>query len=97
MRILPELNPILLSNPHIGSVEIKHPDQAARTAFIAHINPQMNPATVELLAQQMAGLRLIQIRQILNPATDTPVEDDKRLALITELLGPKSATRTEKS
>ncbi len=92
---LPELNPILLSNPHIGSIEIKHPDQAARAAFIAHINPQMHPATVELLAQQMAGLRLIQIRQILNPATDAPVEDDKRLTLILELLGTKAAARAE--
>jgi transitional endoplasmic reticulum ATPase len=92
---LPELNPILLSNPHIGSVEIKHPDQAARAAFIAHINPQMNQATVELLAQQMAGLRLIQIRQILNPATDTPVDDTKRLSLITELLGSSATGRAE--
>ncbi len=90
---LPELNPILLSNPHIGSVEIKHPGQAERAAFIAHINPHMAPATVELLAQQMAGLRLIQIRQILNPGSDAPVDDDARLALVTELLGPKGATR----
>lgn len=92
---LPELNPILLSNPHIGSVELKHPDQTERAAFIAHINPQMNPATVDLLAQQMAGLRLIQIRQILNPATDAPVEEVERLALIREILGATGSDRAE--
>ncbi len=90
---LPELNPILLSNPHIGSVELAHPGQAERAAFIAHINPHMAKATVELLAQQMAGLRLIQIRQILNPATDAPMGDAERLALIGELLGPEGAGR----
>jgi transitional endoplasmic reticulum ATPase len=92
---LPELNPILLSNPHIGSVEITHPGQAERAAFIAHINPHMAGKTVELLAQQMAGLRLIQIRQILNPASDAPVEDDERLKLISDLLGPEGAARAK--
>lgn len=90
---LPELNPILLSNPHIGSVEISHPGLAERAAFIEHINPHMARPTVELLAQQMAGLRLIQIRQILNPATDAPLGDAERLKLIAELLGPDGAER----
>lgn len=92
---LPELNPMLLSNPHIGSVEIRHPGQAERSAFIAHINPQMAKPTVDLLAQQMAGLRLVQIRQILNPASDIAIKDDERLALIRELLGPQGAARAE--
>lgn len=90
---LPELNPILLSNPHIGSIEVPHPSLEERAAYITHLNPAMAAETVALLAQQMAGLRLIHIRQILNPASDTPLDDAQRAALIAELLGSEGAGR----
>jgi transitional endoplasmic reticulum ATPase len=83
---LPEINQILAANPHIGSIEIKHPDDAQRAAFIMHLNPDMEPTTVATLAEHMSGLRLVHIRQILNPSDASALPDADRPTLITNLL-----------
>jgi transitional endoplasmic reticulum ATPase len=96
---LPEMNSRLVSNPRIAAVQIPLPDQAARAAMIARIDQSIDAANRERLAAQTAGLRLVQIDQILSPrVTEQGIDDADRRALILDLLGksPDATERAEK-
>lgn len=85
---LPELNTRLLANPRIAAVEVPLPDFAAREAAVQHVDPDISAADATRLAQHAAGLRVIQLCQLLTPAAQLAPDDAARTALIQQLLGP---------
>ncbi|GAB2903948.1 ATP-binding protein [Uliginosibacterium flavum] len=84
---LVELNARLLSNPRIAAVEVPLPDFATREAAVKHVDPDASPSDAARLAQHAAGLRVIQLCQLLTPATQSTPDDAARTALIQQLLG----------
>lgn len=85
---LPELNARLLANPRIAAVEVPLPDFAAREAAVKHVDSDVSAADATRLAQHAAGLRVIQLCQLLTPAAQATPDDTARTALIQQLLGP---------
>ena len=84
---LPELNPRLVSNPRVAAVEIPLPDRTDRAAVIRKSDPAIDAVHVERLAEHSAGLRAVQIAQLLTPRNATELGESERLALIRTLLG----------
>jgi len=95
---LPELNPRLIANPRVGAVEIPLPDRTERAAVIRHVDPSIDAAHVERLAEHSAGLRAVQLAQLLTPRGTGALADSDRLSLIRTLLGdsPDAAERAGK-
>lgn len=95
---LAEINPALLANPRVAAVELPMPDRPAREAAIRHFAPKMPEAQIPRLADQTAGLRLIQIAGIV--AADAPrgLGEAERERLIAGLLAgtPNVAERAER-
>jgi len=95
---LPELNARLVANPRVAAVEVPLPDRADRAIVIRHVDPGIDAAHVERLAEHGAGLRAVQIAQLLTPLSVGGLGDADRLALIRTLLGstpdaPERATK----
>lgn len=86
---LSELHPRLVSNARVATIRVTHPDTAERRAFIRHVMPDFEEASVEKLAETTAGLKLVQIRQILRPEDDE-LDVDERKGLIERLLGEEA-------
>jgi len=84
---LVELNTRLLSNPRIAAVEVPLPSFATREAAVKHADPDASPEDAARLAQHAAGLRVIQLCQLLTPAAETGPDDSARATLIQQLLG----------
>lgn len=87
VETLPELHPRLVSNPRVAAVEIPLPNHADRSAVIRQTDPAIQPDQVERLADHSAGLRAVQIAQMLTPHDAAELDDDDRLVLIRALLG----------
>ncbi len=83
---LAELNPALPANPRVAAVEIPMPDKIARESALRHYAPGMSDDQAIHLADQTAGLRIIQLAAIV--ASDTPqgLDEKQRATLIDELL-----------
>lgn len=92
---LAEINPALLANPRIAAIEVSMPDRAAREAAIRHYAPKMPEEQMQRLADQTAGLRVIQLASIV--ASDAPegLSETQRVQLIGSLLAgtPNAAER----
>ncbi|MBB5017279.1 SpoVK/Ycf46/Vps4 family AAA+-type ATPase [Chitinivorax tropicus] len=86
---LAELNAKIVANPRVAAVEIPLPDQPLREMVIRQCDADMPAEQVRRLAEHTAGLRAMQIVQILAPRSDD-LSDDHRRALIVSLL-PTSA------
>jgi transitional endoplasmic reticulum ATPase len=84
---LPELHPRLVANPRVAAIEIPLPGHADRSAVIRHTDPAIETVQVERLAEHSAGLRSVQIAQMLTPRDAAELGDADRLALIRSLLG----------
>ncbi len=84
---LPELHPRLVANPRVAAVEVPLPDREARAAVIRHADASIDAAHVDRLAEHSAGLRAVQLAQMLTPRTNAGLADGERLALIRRLLG----------
>lgn len=85
---LAELNAKLVANPRVAAVEIPLPDLDERAAVIRKVDPAMHEDNVERLAEHSAGLRAVQIAQLLTPrAGDSALGERERLELIRSLLG----------
>ena len=84
---LPELHPRLVSNPRVAAIEIPLPNHADRSAVIRQTDPAIDAAQVERLADHSAGLRAVQIAQMLTPHDAAELDDADRLALIRSMLG----------
>lgn len=85
---LAELNAKIVANPRVAAVEVPLPDLDERAAVIRKVDPAMHEDNVERLAEHSAGLRAVQIAQLLTPrSADNPLNDTDRLQLIRSLLG----------
>ncbi|MCQ4165860.1 ATP-binding protein [Tahibacter harae] len=85
---LAELNAKLIANPRVAAVEIPLPDLDERAAVVRRVDPAMHEDNVERLAEHSAGLRAVQLRQLLTPrSSDNALGDRERLELIRSLLG----------
>lgn len=73
-EIASELHPKIVANPRVSAVKVPMPTVEERRAVIAQVNPALEPAWVDRLAEITAGLKAIQIKSILQPGT--PSEDD---------------------
>ncbi|UXI68640.1 ATP-binding protein [Tahibacter amnicola] len=96
---LAELNGKLVANPRVAAVEIPLPDKDERAGVIRKVDPSIDAQHVARLAEHSAGLRAVQIAQLLTPRQqDTGLGDEQRLALIRSLLGssPDAVERANK-
>ncbi len=85
---LAELNAKIVANPRVAAVEIPLPDLDERAAVLRKVDPEMHEDNVERLAEHSAGLRAVQIAQLLTPRTaENALGDKERLELIRSLLG----------
>lgn len=82
-----ELNPRIIANPRVAAVEIPLPDFEERGHVIRHSDPSIDSRHVRRLAEHSAGLRAVQIAQLLTPRPATGLDEAERLALIRSLLG----------
>ena len=73
-EIAGELHPKIVANPRVAAVKIPMPAIDDRKAVIRKVNPALDPASIDRLATITAGLKSIQIKSILQPAT--PGDDD---------------------
>lgn len=95
---LAEINPGLLANPRVAAIEVPMPERATREAAIRHYAPKMPEEQMQRLADQTAGLRVIQLASIV--ASDAPdgLNETQRMQLIGNLLAgtPNVAERAAK-
>jgi AAA+ superfamily predicted ATPase len=64
---LADLHPRLVSNPRTATVRVPMPDEAARRAAIALAAPGLEEGFARRLAEVTAGLKLVQVKAILDP------------------------------
>ena len=95
---LADLSPALLTHPRVLAIEVPMPDRAGRHAAIRHYAPAMKTAEAEQLADQTAGLRLLQLASIVASEAPQGMSHAQRRTLITGLLqgSPQAAERAEK-
>ncbi|MCC6807633.1 MAG: ATP-binding protein [Deltaproteobacteria bacterium] len=83
---LSELHPRLVNNARVSAIRIPLPSEGERKAFVKHLAPRFDQASIDRLAEITAGLKMVQVRGILSP-DDLQDDVDDRKKLITELLG----------
>ncbi len=95
---LADLSPALLTHPRVVAIELPMPDRASRQAAIRHYAPTMPAAEAGQLAEQTAGLRLIQLASIVASEAPQGMSQAQRRTLIAGLLqgSPQAAERAEK-
>lgn len=83
---LAQVDPGLPSNPRVAAVEIPMPDLVTRQQAIRHYAPAISEDQTGRLADQTAGLRIVQLAAIV--ASDRPqgLDEQQRISLIHELL-----------
>jgi hypothetical protein len=64
---LSDLHPRLVANPRTATVRVPMPDEAARRAVIALAAPGLDAAFAQRLAEVTAGLKLVQVKGIIDP------------------------------
>jgi transitional endoplasmic reticulum ATPase len=84
-----ELHPRLVNNARVAAIRIPIPNVDERAAMIRHLVPDFDAASVGRLSEITAGLKMVQIRNILQPQ-DTETDVDERKKYIAELLGADS-------
>jgi len=95
---LAEINPGLLANPRVAAVELAMPDRTLREQAIRHYAPKMAEGAVQRLADQTAGLRIIQLASIVGNDSPQGLSEAQRGKLIADLLQgtPNAAERATK-
>ena len=95
---LAEINPSLLANPRVAAVELPIPGRAERARAIRFYAPNMAEPQLQRLADQTAGLRVIQLASIVASERPQGLSAAQRVTLIGELLAgtPNAAARAGK-
>jgi len=92
-EIAGELHPKIVANPRVAAVKIPMPAIDDRKAVIRKVNPALDPASVERLAAITAGLKSIQIKSILQPATPGDDDPEARYRFIKTLVPDEARAR----
>jgi len=95
VETLSELNPKLVSNPKIATIQVGIPTLEERQRVIELCIPDADAAWVTRLATVTAGLKVVQIESILRP-TEAADDVHDREAYISRLLGPNNEARAHK-
>ncbi len=98
VETLGSLSQSLLSNPKVAAIEIPMPDLASRADAVRFFAPKLAQRQVDLYAQRMAGLRTVQIENLMRASGDHSMSEGEREKLILQLLhgtpdAPARATR----
>ena len=83
---LTELNQKLINNPRVAAIEVPLPDLSVRASVVRKTDPKIDEPHVQRLAEHAAGLRTVQLKQLLTPRAEADLNDSERLALIRSLL-----------
>jgi hypothetical protein len=83
---LSELNPKLVSNPRVATVNVPIPDKPERARIVRHVDAALAATDEERLSEVTAGLKAIQIASILTPPEGEDDDADRQRYLL-ELLG----------
>jgi SpoVK/Ycf46/Vps4 family AAA+-type ATPase len=83
---LSELNQKLTSNPSAVTIEVPMPDASTRSRLVDKLVPQFDPSWRARLGEVTAGLKSVQIKQILQPPADEVDDPIAREAFIVSLL-----------
>jgi AAA+ superfamily predicted ATPase len=89
-ELLSEVNQKVVANPRIATIHVPLPDEGERTRLIRLLAPEATQKETARLAGLSAGLKKVQIRNLLRPpGEDAPEELEKRSQFIlTQLLPP---------
>jgi hypothetical protein len=82
-----ELHPKIVANPRVSAVRIPMPSVDERRAVIRKVNPQLDGAWIDRLADITAGLKSVQIKSILQPQAPGEEDPDTRYRFIKSLVG----------
>ncbi|MEP6863783.1 MAG: ATP-binding protein [Deltaproteobacteria bacterium] len=89
-----ELNPKIVANPRVAAVRIPMPSVDERKAVIRYVNPALDPAWIDRLADITAGLKSIQIKSILQPhSSDNDDDVETRYKFIKTIVADDSRAR----
>ncbi|MDB4955419.1 MAG: ATPase central domain protein [Myxococcales bacterium] len=88
-----ELHPKIVTNPRVSAVKVPMPSVDERRAVIKKVNPALDPAWVDRLADITAGLKSIQIKAILQPGTPGDDDADARYRFIKTLITDDSRAK----
>jgi AAA+ superfamily predicted ATPase len=88
-----ELNPKIVANPRVAAVKVPMPSLEERRAAIKFVNPQIDAASVDRLADITAGLKTIQVKGILQAPPAGADDAEARLRFIKSLVGDEARAR----
>lgn len=88
-----ELSPKIVANPRVAAVQVPMPGIEERRAAIKFINPSLEAAWIDRLADITAGLKLVQIIGILRPPPPAEEDADSRFRFIKSLVGDEKRAR----
>ncbi len=95
---LSELNQKLVANPRIAAIEVPMPDVQQRRAVIDQLGQRFDAAWRERLVGSTAGLKIVQIRSIIEEPSEGHEDPAARERFILQLLGsaPNAQDRAKK-
>jgi ATP-dependent 26S proteasome regulatory subunit len=88
-----ELHPKIVANPRVAAVKIPMPTLEERRAVIKVVDPKLEPAWVDRLADVTAGLKAVQLKGILQPGPPAEEDAEARLRFIKSLVGDEGRAR----
>ena len=88
-----ELHPKIVANPRVAAVKVPMPDREQRRAVIDRVNPELEPAWSNRLADITAGLKSVQIKSILQPSHPAEEDQASRLRYIKSLVADDQRAR----
>ncbi len=88
-----ELNPKIVANPRVAAVKVPMPSLDERRAAVKYVNPALDAAWLDRLADITAGLKVIQIKGILQAPAPAAEDADARLRFIKGLVGDEARAR----
>ena len=92
-EVASELHPKIVANPRVAAVRVPMPTLEERREVIRKVNPSLEPAWVDRLADITAGLKSIQIKGILQPPPPGEEDAEARFRFIKSLVGDEGRAR----
>lgn len=93
-EIASDLNSKIVTNPRVAAVKVPMPSVDERRAIIKKVNPALEQAWVERLADITAGLKAVQIKSILQPQSGASTDDaESRYKFIKSMVTDESRAR----
>ncbi len=88
-----ELHQKIVSNPRVAAVRVPMPTQDERRAVIRAVNPGLDVAWTNRLADVTAGLKSIQLQSLLQPAPAGTGDDEERGRYIRALVADEGRAK----